>query len=144
MYSVRDMNCGCGIPVARRTSWTHENPGRKFVACKFYNAETGQRGCNKFEWLDEDIVDWQRDVTNVLIDEKHRLATDNSILKSRIVFAEHENKRLVEEVEKLKQKKKRQQPTDVVLNKDKPGVSIIVVSVIVSVIISLLFIKIFV
>ncbi|KAL2895021.1 hypothetical protein RDABS01_010930 [Bienertia sinuspersici] len=110
MSSVRDMKCGCGIPVARRTSWTHENPGRKFVACKFYNAETGQRGCNTFEWLDEDIVDWKRDVTNVLIVEKHRLATDNSILKSRIVFAEHENKRLVEEVEKLKQKRKGSNP----------------------------------
>ncbi|KAL2925901.1 Heat shock factor protein [Bienertia sinuspersici] len=125
MSSVRDMKYGCGIPIARRTSWTPEKPRRKFVACEFYNAKTGQRGCNTFEWLDEDIVYWKRDVTNVLIAEKHKLVNDNSILKSRIVFAKHENKSLVEEVEKLKQNRKREHPTKVVLNKDKLGVSLI-------------------
>lgn len=59
--------CRCGISVGVRTSWTHENPGRKFKACKFYNFETGHRGCNYFEWVDEDILDWQRDVTNNLV-----------------------------------------------------------------------------
>ncbi|KAL2929607.1 Ras-related protein RABH1e [Bienertia sinuspersici] len=86
MSLFRDMKCGCGIPVARRTSWTHKNHRRKFVACIFYNAEIGQSDCNTFEWLDDDIFDWQRDVINVLIAEKHILATDNSILNQGLCF----------------------------------------------------------
>ncbi|KAL2905209.1 hypothetical protein RDABS01_003919 [Bienertia sinuspersici] len=91
------VRCGCGLPVATTTSWTHENLGRKFVACKFYNHETGHRGCNYFEWVDEDMVGWQRDVTNVLEAEKHRLATNISLMKNRLVCVEHEKNRLAEQ-----------------------------------------------
>ncbi|XP_056686361.1 uncharacterized protein [Spinacia oleracea] len=62
--------CACGFPVVQRTSWTHENPGRKFKGCKFYNFETGQRDCNAFDWVDEYILGWQKDVTNHLLWEK--------------------------------------------------------------------------
>ncbi|KAL2932065.1 DNA topoisomerase 3-alpha [Bienertia sinuspersici] len=95
-------NCACGLPVARRTSWTSDNLGRKFVACKFYNHETRQRGCNTFEWIDEDILDWQRDVVNMLVAEKHRFPTDSNILKSRLVCETYEKDRLAAELEKLK------------------------------------------
>ncbi|KAL2943238.1 30S ribosomal protein S18 [Bienertia sinuspersici] len=91
-------NFACGLPIARRTSWTNENPGHKFVASKFYNYEIGQRGCNTFEWHDEDIVHWQKDVTSMLEAEKH------SILKSRLVSESYEKDRLVEELEKMKKK----------------------------------------
>lgn len=104
MARFEGMKCGCGFPAARRTSWTHENPGRKFVACKFFNHETGHRGCNTFEWVDDDILDWQRDVTNVLVAEKHRLATDLSIIKARLACNEHEKARLSSELQKLKKK----------------------------------------
>lgn len=93
------MNCACGFPCARRTSWTHENPGRKFIACKFYNHETGQRGCNTFEWLDiAEPTGWQRDVINMLLAEKHRLAADNYILNSRIGCVELERNRLAQDL----------------------------------------------
>ncbi|XP_021846260.1 uncharacterized protein [Spinacia oleracea] len=105
MAPWNEVKCGCGFPVAKRTAWTHENPGRKFIACKFYNPETGQRGCNKFDWLDEDIVEWQRDVTNVLVAEKHRLSTDLAILRNRFACIEQEKIRLVEEVDRLKKNK---------------------------------------
>ncbi|KAL2897967.1 hypothetical protein RDABS01_039749, partial [Bienertia sinuspersici] len=84
------------------TSWTSDNPGRKFVACKFYNHETGQKGCNTFEWIDEDILDWQRDVANMLVAEKHKLVIDNNILKSRLVCETYEKDRLAVELEKMK------------------------------------------
>ncbi|KNA26131.1 hypothetical protein SOVF_000350 [Spinacia oleracea] len=105
MNSYKGVRCGCGFPVVKRTTWTHENPGRKFVACKFYNPETGQRGCDKFDWVDEGIVDWQRDVTNVLVAEKHRLSTDLAIMRNRVACIEQEKARLAEEVERLKKNK---------------------------------------
>ncbi|XP_021725633.1 uncharacterized protein LOC110692859 [Chenopodium quinoa] len=56
--------------MARLTSWTRENPGRKFLACKFYDPNTETRGCKCFEWVDEDGSDWQKEVINQLILDK--------------------------------------------------------------------------
>ncbi|KAL2975249.1 hypothetical protein AAZX31_14G150300 [Glycine max] len=33
------------------TSWTEENPGRRFYGCCLYK-DTGRRGCNFFQWHD--------------------------------------------------------------------------------------------
>ncbi|XP_021744525.1 uncharacterized protein At4g04775-like [Chenopodium quinoa] len=144
MVVVKGKRCDCGFPLAMRTSWTHENPGRKFMACKFYNPETRHRGCEKFEWVDEGILDWQRDVTNVLVAEKHRLATDLNIIKARFVYNEHED-RLAKELEKLNNKlwrrnsEARQQMSS---NRIKYG-HVISVSVLISVVVSFMFVKIF-
>ncbi|XP_048493206.1 uncharacterized protein LOC125493740 [Beta vulgaris subsp. vulgaris] len=101
---LKKRKCKCGFEVAVRTSWTNENPGRKFIACKLYNHDTGHRGCQFFEWLDEDPLEWQRDVINTLIAEKHRFATDLSLLRGRVALIEHEKKRLTNEMERMKKK----------------------------------------
>ncbi|XP_010681441.1 uncharacterized protein At4g04775-like [Beta vulgaris subsp. vulgaris] len=138
------VNCGCGIPVARRTSWTHENPGRKFIACKFYNHETEQRGCNTFEWVDEEILDWQGDITNILIAEKHRHATDNHILTMKLNSVAHEKCRLAEEVQILMKKLVRIPKTSTVVVKEQARISIVgVCIVVVSVVVSFIFVKLF-
>ncbi|XP_056688684.1 uncharacterized protein [Spinacia oleracea] len=105
MTPLKQVRCSCGFPVAKRTAWTHETSRRKFVACKFYNPETGQRGCDKFDWVDEGILDWKRDVTNVLVVKKHRVSTDLAIMRNRMACIEQEKARLAEEVERLKKNK---------------------------------------
>ena len=86
------VNCGCGFPCAKRHSWTHENPGRRFEACKKYDHDTGERGCNTFKWLDEDQTEWQREVINTLLSERHRRATELTIIKGRLACVEdHKN-----------------------------------------------------
>ncbi|XP_010695405.1 uncharacterized protein LOC104908052 [Beta vulgaris subsp. vulgaris] len=129
------MKCGCRFAVATRISWTHENPGRKFRVCKFYNHETGQRGCNTFEWVDEGSTDWQRDVINVLVAEKHRLATDNHITKSRLVCIEHEKNRLSKELEKQR-KKPIMKNKEVFARSKSVGCKMILICVFLSVIVS--------
>lgn len=62
--------CGCGVPVARRQSWTSRNPGRKFVNCKFSNPRTGSQGCGLFMWVDAPQIEWQRVIINQLLLEK--------------------------------------------------------------------------
>ena len=77
--------CTCGFPFARRISWTKENPGRQFNTCKFFDPDMNWRECNKFKWIDEpEMVDWQRKVTNTLIEEKRHLSTEIKILTSRV------------------------------------------------------------
>ncbi|KAK9740330.1 hypothetical protein RND81_03G027100 [Saponaria officinalis] len=49
------VKCRCGIPAALKTSMTEANTGRRFLTCKFYNLETGIRGCNYFKWVDEPV-----------------------------------------------------------------------------------------
>ncbi|XP_056691625.1 uncharacterized protein [Spinacia oleracea] len=94
--------CGCGFPVVQRTSWTHDNPGRKFVGCKFYDFSIGKARSDAFDWVDEEILEWQKDVTNVLIAEKQRLIGEVKVLEARIDCIQRDNNRVHEEHEKMK------------------------------------------
>ena len=44
--------CDCGLITRRWTSWTDDNPGRRFFGCSQY----GKRShCKFFEWYDPPI-----------------------------------------------------------------------------------------
>ncbi|XP_021856971.2 uncharacterized protein [Spinacia oleracea] len=97
--------CYCGLPVARLTSWTRDNPGRKFIACQRYDPVTETRGCKKFEWLDEeDCVDWQRNVTNALLLDKKLLKVEVNALKSEVDDLSGQRRCLLNESDNLKLK----------------------------------------
>ncbi|XP_021714956.1 uncharacterized protein At4g04775-like [Chenopodium quinoa] len=98
--------CYCGIPPKVETSWTSTNPGRKFVACKFYDAYTGRRGYNFFEWIDVEIVEWQRVITNQLVLEKKLMKAEIANLKQEVCLLQDQNARLVEKNEKFSKKLK--------------------------------------
>uniref|UniRef100_A0A803MZ78 Uncharacterized protein n=1 Tax=Chenopodium quinoa TaxID=63459 RepID=A0A803MZ78_CHEQI len=57
-----------------------------------------QSGCDYFKWFDTDMVDWQKDVINVLLAEKHKMATDHNLLKARVTSLEKENRRLTQQM----------------------------------------------
>ncbi|XP_021734054.1 uncharacterized protein LOC110700763 [Chenopodium quinoa] len=76
--------CNCGIPMARLTSWTRENPGRKFLACKFYDPNTETRGCRSFEWVDEDGSDWKKEMINQLILDKKLMKGEMNSMRREI------------------------------------------------------------
>ena len=97
--------CGCGVPFARRVSWTKENPGRRFKTCVFYDPDTNWRGCKKFKWVDQpEMTVWQREVTNKLVEEKRQLATEIKILTSRVSCLEHEKEQAFSEIKMIKKK----------------------------------------
>ena len=138
--------CGCGLPVARRTSWTHDNPGRKFVACQFSNHETGDRGYNSFDWIDEWMTDWQRDVINKLVAEKQRLANENNNLRSRLVCEEYERERLASDVENLKKRQLKKKEATLPRNglqRNELGGRNVFVSAIVATVLSFIIVKLF-
>ncbi|XP_074304425.1 uncharacterized protein LOC141639144 [Silene latifolia] len=88
--------CKCGVPLALLKSWTTDNPGRRFLTCKFSNPATKNRGCGFFRWYDEEQVEWQRDVINNLVLEKKVVECNLKMLKC-------ENTHLQDQCEKLKE-----------------------------------------
>ncbi|CAH9067921.1 unnamed protein product [Cuscuta europaea] len=44
--------CACGIPLKMLTSWTDDNPGRRFLTCSTLK---GNGGCKMFEWVDPEM-----------------------------------------------------------------------------------------
>ncbi|KAK9748528.1 hypothetical protein RND81_02G064400 [Saponaria officinalis] len=51
------MKCKCETACEHRTSWALQNPGRKFVTCKFYNPNSSMHRCGFFMWVDEDMTE---------------------------------------------------------------------------------------
>ena len=73
--------------------------------CKFFDPDMNWRGCNKFKWIDEpEMVDWQRQVTNTLVEEKRHLSTEIKILTSRVFCLEHEKEQAISELKRIKKK----------------------------------------
>ncbi|XP_021716661.1 uncharacterized protein LOC110684513 [Chenopodium quinoa] len=94
--------CNCGLLFARLTSWTRENPGRKFKACKFYDPNTETRGCKCFEWIDtEDGTEWQRDVINNLLLDKKLMKAEVNYLKRDVDDLSGQRRCLLNEVDTL-------------------------------------------
>ncbi|KAK9697557.1 hypothetical protein RND81_08G044900 [Saponaria officinalis] len=82
------IKCHCRVPCAVMKSWTRDNPGRRFMSCKF-------RHCDFWQWLDVDQSEWQRNAINQVMLDKQLLASEKNLLKS-------ENDHLKENNEKLK------------------------------------------
>ncbi|KAK9666058.1 hypothetical protein RND81_14G156900, partial [Saponaria officinalis] len=69
------------------TSWTKDNPGRRFEACPIYNPVTKTRGCRCFRWLDENQTTWQKKVINQL-KENDMLNKEAKMMKVGILQSE--------------------------------------------------------
>ncbi|XP_021715177.1 uncharacterized protein LOC110683135 [Chenopodium quinoa] len=101
----RKKKCKCGVPFAKLTHWTRENPGRKFKTCKFYDPVTESRGCKAFEWVDEqDGTAWQIEVINNLLLDKKPLKGEISDYKREVDDLGGQMRCLLNEVDRLKMK----------------------------------------
>ncbi|XP_056691456.1 uncharacterized protein [Spinacia oleracea] len=99
----KEKKCACGVPLARLTGWTRENPGRKFRSCKFYDPITETRGCKAFEWVDEpDGTAWQTKVINNLLLDKKLMKGEVSDLKREIDNLSGQRRCLLNEIDSLK------------------------------------------
>ncbi|KAL0421249.1 UNVERIFIED_CONTAM: hypothetical protein Slati_3147800 [Sesamum latifolium] len=71
------VNCFCGIRAPLRTSWTNDNPGRRFYSCP--NCKSG--GCRFFTWDDPPMC--------VIPDLRRKLQameTEANMLKKKIFW----------------------------------------------------------
>ncbi|GKB36416.1 zinc finger, GRF-type containing protein, partial [Tanacetum coccineum] len=55
MNNINNMNilCGCGELARLQTSWTQNNPARRFLGCLNFMDHT--RNCNFFRWIDPQL-----------------------------------------------------------------------------------------
>ncbi|KAK4415017.1 hypothetical protein Salat_2608800 [Sesamum alatum] len=82
--------CICGNETVVRTSWTNNNPGRRFRACAGYNGSY----CGSFEWVDPPMCRRARDVIPGLlrcikqyeIEEQHARAREGRLEASKRRF----------------------------------------------------------
>ncbi|KAK9036923.1 hypothetical protein V6N11_021846 [Hibiscus sabdariffa] len=52
--------CRCGFPAQLRTSWSNDNPGRRFFGCKNHGSVV-HHACRFFSWFDppmKPLLDW--------------------------------------------------------------------------------------
>ncbi|WOG95433.1 hypothetical protein DCAR_0414752 [Daucus carota subsp. sativus] len=82
--SLEQKCCWCGKRAWVNTSWTHNNPGRRFYTCGTMKniKDVGDR-CNFFEWFDQDFSRRAFDVIThlnhrrIYLEEKLKLLEEN-------------------------------------------------------------------
>jgi hypothetical protein len=84
----RGNTCWCDIESPLMTSWTYENPGRRFYGCGGFKVMR-KKGCNHFEWFDEEMSFRAKEVIRSL---KNR--------NDELMEAMSENKKFEETVKK--------------------------------------------
>ncbi|KAL3618890.1 hypothetical protein CASFOL_037118 [Castilleja foliolosa] len=103
-YGNAVVRCHCGIQLELVTSWTDDNPGRRFQACPNYKMPPF---CGFFRWFDEEMCSISKEVipgllrkTNKLelllatVQEKNKLVQDYELL----LAAEQEKNKFVQVV----------------------------------------------
>ena len=74
------------------TSWTHENPGRRFYGCGIFKVMR-KKGCNYFQWVDEEMSSRAKEMVRSLKDKNEELMDlirdtkkNEEMLKMKIKF----------------------------------------------------------
>ncbi|CAK8577851.1 unnamed protein product [Lathyrus sativus] len=64
--------CWCELESPLMTSWTYDNPGRRFHGCGNFKVMR-KKGYNYFQWVDEDMSSRAKDVIRSLKDKNEEL-----------------------------------------------------------------------
>ncbi|CAK8537398.1 unnamed protein product [Lathyrus sativus] len=88
----RGNRCWCELESLLMTSWTYDNPGRRFHGCGNFKVMR-KKGCNYFQWVDEDMSSRAKDVIRSLKDKNEELMDvikdikkNEDLLKMKIRF----------------------------------------------------------
>lgn len=114
------LTCKCRKIAPLRTSWTSDNPGRRFWCCPYYG--TNHRSCDFFMWKDPEtcergksfgnkllfrIKDLEKEIATLKIDQNRsrgNLGVEQDFLSKRCVDVEETNIRLKEELQRIQKK----------------------------------------
>ena len=64
MPNVNVPFCHCGLRVDLKTSWSNDNPGRRFLGCKKYGLSSA---CRFFNWYDPPMNDHAKSMLRGLL-----------------------------------------------------------------------------
>ncbi|KAL8537036.1 hypothetical protein ACS0TY_012286 [Phlomoides rotata] len=85
---ISSILCDCGVNARLRTSWSQDNPGRRFYGCKFLRVKCalqpgGEDGCYFFRWFDTDVEQRQRTIILNLLREKREITIEKKKEKTK-------------------------------------------------------------
>ncbi|KAL3623450.1 hypothetical protein CASFOL_032266 [Castilleja foliolosa] len=89
-YGNAAVRCHCGIQLELVTSWTDDNPGRRFQACPNYKMPSS---CGFFRWFDEEMCSRSKEVIPGLLRKTNKLEL--------LLATEQEKNKLVQHYELL-------------------------------------------
>ncbi|WCJ21193.1 hypothetical protein M5689_003366 [Euphorbia peplus] len=71
--------CDCGFEAVVRTSWTNDNPGKRFYNCR--NRGNQQCSCNYFLWIDDKLEDRPMSIVLRLLRKLERMEIEYAQLR---------------------------------------------------------------
>ncbi|XP_021833751.1 uncharacterized protein LOC110773532 [Prunus avium] len=80
-FEVGPRICHCGNQCRLTTSWTDNNPGRRFWGCADYGV---RRGCAFFEWYDPQVCERSKIVICGLLKRLRKEEEENRKLKIEV------------------------------------------------------------
>ncbi|GER46943.1 GRF zinc finger family protein [Striga asiatica] len=94
------LECRCRKMAVIRTSWTADNPGRRFHSCLEYK----NGGCDFFSWVDPPTCDRPEKIMPGLVKKMKALERANENFKFENTKLEEKVEKLEEKIEKLQKK----------------------------------------
>ncbi|XP_020082379.1 uncharacterized protein LOC109705975 [Ananas comosus] len=74
--------CHCGLPYTIKTSWTQNNPGRRFYGCPRYRMQESN-ACNYFGWYDPQFTSQSISMVNGLLESNNKLREEAAVAAKR-------------------------------------------------------------
>ncbi|PIN26130.1 DNA topoisomerase [Handroanthus impetiginosus] len=81
MSEVGGISCFCENLARVRTSWTKDNPGRRFLSCENRNG-----GCSFYEWEDGPLSSRSRVIIPGLLRQLNALEKENARLARKMKY----------------------------------------------------------
>ncbi|KAL2480383.1 GRF zinc finger containing protein [Abeliophyllum distichum] len=93
-----DCRCYCGVHYVLKTSWTDENPCRRFLGCSNYR---DGNGCNYFDWIDPPILNRKKSTFLSLLRRNESSEVRLHRIENKWEFVEGEMQMLRADIDRL-------------------------------------------
>ena len=107
-FAPVDTECKCHLPLKQHTSWTKENPCRRYLVCP-NRYKPGIKKCKFWDWVDPELDnDWYRDhlfEMHRLLNPSQRQELQNAISnQEKLVLLQDEVNQLKTDLKKIEKK----------------------------------------
>ncbi|KAL2530730.1 uncharacterized protein Fot_23331 [Forsythia ovata] len=76
--------CMCGKNATMRTSWTENNPSRRFLGCSFYGRPDA---CDYFKWVDPIVhLPYKSVINGLLRNANHKDSLENKMQRNLMYY----------------------------------------------------------
>ncbi|KAL3627308.1 hypothetical protein CASFOL_028671 [Castilleja foliolosa] len=103
-YGNAAVRCHCGIQLELVTSWTDDNPGRRFQACPNYKMPSC---CGFFRWFDEKMSEQEKNkFVQVVLERQANVLEKHSAVMEKHSAVIEDQRNLTAELQMFKKKER--------------------------------------